>query len=96
MLGANFENSLLYYYFKKHHDVRFKEFTEISQRLRPVDTASRDIEVGYFLEGSYFSKSKGRKSVVGENGTLIDIMDKEAVSYFGDEEFLYVANNDRK
>ena len=32
---------------------------------------------------------------VGENGTLIEIMDKEAVSYFGGEAFLYVANNDR-
>jgi hypothetical protein len=48
MLGANFENSLLYYYFKKHDDVRFKEFGEISQRLRPVGTGSRSIEVCYF------------------------------------------------
>jgi hypothetical protein len=94
MLGANFENSLLHFPFKKHHDVRFKEFTEISQRLRAVETGSRDIEVCYFLEDSYFSKSKGRKPV-GEDGTLIEIMDKEAVSYFGDEKFLYVANNDR-
>jgi hypothetical protein len=93
MLGANFENSLLHFSFKKHHDVRFKEFTEISQRLEPVETASRDIEVCYFLEDSYFSKSKGMKSV--GNGTLIEMMDKEAVSYFDGEEFLYVANNDR-
>jgi hypothetical protein len=38
MLGANFESSLLYYYFKKQHSVRFEEFTEISQRLEPADT----------------------------------------------------------
>ena len=94
MLGANFENSLLYYYFRKRHGIRFEESKEISQRLRPVETASRDIRGLLLLEGSYFSKSKGRKSV-GENGILIEMMDKEAVSYFGDKEFLYVANNDR-
>ncbi len=95
MLGANFENSLPYYYFKKHHDVRFKEFTEISQRLRPVKTAIRDIEICYFLEDSYFSKSKGNKKPIGQNGTIIEMMDAAAVSYFDGEEFLYVANNDR-
>ena len=93
MLGANFDNSLLYYWFRKC-GVRFEEFKEISQRLRPVQTANRAIEICYFLEGSYFSKSKARKSL-GDEGTLIEIMDEAAVSCFGNEEFLYITNNDR-
>ena len=93
MLGANFENSLLYYWFQKRYGIQFQEFKNISQRLRPVETGNRDIEICYFIDG-FFSKSKGRKSL-GDEGTLIEIMDEAAVSYFGDEEFLYVANNDR-
>ena len=93
MLGANFENSLLYYWFQKRYGIQFQEFKDISQRLRPVETGNRDIEICFFVDG-FFSKSKARKSL-GEEGTLIEIMDEAAVSYFGDEEFLYVANNDR-
>ena len=56
-----------------------------------METGNRDIEICYFLEGSYFSKSKGRRTF-GEEGTLIEIMDKAAVSCFGNEEFLYVTS----
>ena len=93
MLGANFEDSLLYYWFQKRYGIQFQEFKDISQHLRLVETGNRDIEICYFVEG-FFSKSKGRKSL-GDEGTLVEIMDEAAVSYFGDEEFLYVANNDR-
>ena len=69
MLGANFEDSLLYYWFQKQYGTRFHEFKDISQRLRRVETGNRDIEICYFLEGSYFSKSKGRESL-GMKGHL--------------------------
>ncbi len=95
MLGANFENSLLYHWFQKQYGTRFQEFNEISQHLRPVETASRAIEICYFIEGSYFSKSMGKKCF-GQQGTLVEIMDKAAVEFFGDEKFLYIANNDRE
>ena len=94
MLGANFERSMLYEWFRRYHRVRFRAFDPIKQHLRAVATSGRDIRVHYFLDRSFFSKHKAKQA--GDDGTaIIEAMDREAASVFGPEPFLYVTNNDR-
>ena len=61
MLGANFERSMLYDWFRRYHGVRFRAFDPIKRRLRAVATSGRDIRVHYFLDRSFFSKHKAKQ-----------------------------------
>jgi hypothetical protein len=95
MLGANFEDSLLYHWFKRFYGVKFVECAEISKHLRPVNPRTREIEIAYLLADPYFSKRKAKEEI-SRGVTLSDLMDKEALSFFSGQKFLYVTNNDRK
>ena len=94
MLGANFERSMIYDWFQRYHRVGFREFEPIKEHLRPVVSRSREIRVFYFLERSFFSKHKAKQRGSG-GGAIIEAMDREAASLFGEAPFLYVTNNDR-
>jgi hypothetical protein len=94
ILGANFERSMLYDWFRRYYGVRFEEFESIKRHLREVKPTNRDIRIYYFLDGRFFSKFKANQ--VGSDGSaIIDAMDRKAAALFAGEPFLYVTNKDR-
>ncbi len=102
IMGANCGRSLLWDWFSRyhkigfhdrHHEVKFSEFTEITGNLRGNGgNSNRKVEIAYFLDEPYFSKYKAGQETV-EGRKVIERMDREALSYFGEKEkFLWVAN----
>ncbi len=67
----------------------------IIEKLRPAPDVGHRLRISYLIPEMNASKYAYNKS--DEAGALLlDRMDKFAVEAFGDERFLYVANNDRK
>ncbi len=94
LLGANLEDSVLYHWFKQL-GVQFIEEKGITCELRqiPADLGER-VRISYFIPGRHMSKSLSAKEAK-DGGTLIDRMDELALREFGDEQFVYISNNDR-
>lgn len=94
ILGANVEDSLLVRWLDRN-DYKLVEHKEIKSRLRkaPSNLGNR-LRVSYFIPDRAFSKALSNRVVDGSS--LIDRMDRTVVDVFGDERFLYVANNSRK
>ena len=94
LLGANVEDSLLFHWLKKFHELRMGPHDEITSRLR-TDIKPMSCEIGYFFENRNFSKYLYNTVATGSE-TFIDLMDKNVIGRFGNEQLLYVSNNDRK
>src|SRR5271166_3143240 len=62
MLGANFQDSLLFDWFTRNNKVTFTEFSPISNKLQCAETSKRNIKIGYLLEEQFFSKYKGNQT----------------------------------
>ena len=94
LLGANLEDSMLFRWFKEQ-GVRFTEENGIARKLRktPEDLGER-IRISYFITGRHMSKTLSAKEAK-DGGILIDRMDELAWEQFGDEQFVYISNNDR-
>jgi len=95
LLGANVADSMLYHWFAGL-GVRFIEEKGIVSGLRqvPADLGER-LRISYFVPGKHFSKSLSRTEANG-GGILSDKMDELALKEFGEEPFIYIANNGRK
>ena len=93
-MGANVQDSMLYDWLTRFHAMEPHEFQEIAQGLQ-TDLSTRNCQIHYFFEDRAFSKSLYHSSD-NDGKTWIDRMDHEALRCFGDDSFLYVANNDRK
>lgn len=97
LLGANIEDSLLYHWLFKYHDTEFKRNSQIYQNLRftehPPETGER-LRINYLLKGRGFSKYLAGKELGEDGRTWMDGLDKAALDYIGDREFLYAINND--
>ena len=96
LLGANVCDSLVYQWLTRFHGYKFVEHAPIKSQLRsfPRDIGSR-LKISYFIPCRHASKSLYEKTAT-TGGKLIDAMDRMAMEGFGAEQFLYVANNDRK
>lgn len=103
LMGANMENSLLFKWFSKYHQVDFSEATEITDSLRYTQHAenfSERLTINYLLEKDKpYSKHLRDKKYEGKNPkyldkTLMDVIDRVVLKNLNGERFLLVANND--
>ena len=96
ILAANIEQSLLYKWFSRFHQVKFEEDKRISDSLRFIEhdeKTGKRVELYYFLDDRKYSKYRRDTKLEGEKN-VGTIMDELAVNFIGDSEFLYVTNND--
>ena len=94
LMGANVRSSMLFDWLQRFHGLRTREFVEVSDQLRE-EPSNKRCQIHYFFEDVHFSKYL-YQSTASDGSTLIDRMDREVVSLFREDDFLYVANNDRK
>ena len=93
-MGANVQDSMVYDWLTRFHKIDPMEFSPIAGRLT-TELKPRNCVIRYFFEERYFSKNL-YQSLDGEGATWIDRMDNEVVQLFGNQPYLYVANNGRK
>lgn len=98
MMGAHFEDSMLFDYFKRCK-VKFTPFQPIIKRLRQVTPLNREVTISYLLNSTSYSKTMGKRLLQkvddGGDQQLVDRMDCEALKYFLGRDFLCVQNIDR-
>ena len=95
MLGAHFEDSLLYDWFTRYYGVKFVPFEPIMQEMQVVSPRNREVKIRYLVDAPFFSKELAGRRLEDSQEILIDRMDQEALDYFDGKEFLYVENKDR-
>jgi hypothetical protein len=95
MLGAHFEDSLLYDWFTRYYGVKFVPFEPIMQELQVVSPCNREVQIRYLVDTPFFSKELAGRLLDDSQEILIDRMDQEVLDHYGDEKFLYVENKDR-
>ena len=95
MLGAHFEDSLLYDWFTRYYGVKFVPFEPIMKELQAVSPCNREVKIRYLVDTPFFSKELANRTLTDSEQILIDRMDQEVLDHYGDEKFLYVENKDR-
>ena len=97
IMGANFEESLLFKHFKAFYSVEFVKKSNFYKNLRYTThkgILDNRVKIFYFLENKNYSKyrrdSSFRDQTVGEKMNYI------CCDFFKNEKFLYILNNDYK
>jgi len=96
-MGANIVSSMLFNWFSNYHDVQFSNNDEIINNLRKGSDATLlgdRLNVSYFLNDRGFSKYFGNKELPNSEHTVLSAMDHAVIKEFGDNDILYVCNND--
>lgn len=97
LMGANIEASMLFNWFSNYHDVQFRNNHEIISDLRKDKNSTSlggRLNVSYFLNDRGFSKYFGNKELPDSKHTVLSAMDHAVINEFGDQDILYVCNND--
>jgi hypothetical protein len=87
IMSANFEESILYIWFKNRHNILFNEFTSISKNLRSLP--DKKIQLFYYLDRDYSMTMRNNDWNVGQQ---IDHLLNDSCTC--KDEWLYMANND--
>ena len=92
MMGANFENSLLYQYWSVFCDVKFIPFEPITKHLcyTTYNNGSR-LTIRYLQEKNW-SKHSARQQVGGKE--KLDYFAELVDNFMGDHKFIYMTNKD--
>ena len=92
MMGANFEQSLLYRYWSDYCSVVFRSFTPIVQQLRYYQYSNGDRLTLRYLQEADWSKYSANKLIKGK--TKLDYFAEVVARFMGEREFIYMTNND--
>jgi len=94
LLAANINDSLLYHWFTKYHQIQFEPHQAITKNLRfETHTGLSDlVDIRYFIDRQDYSKYLRDRVVDGQEVTIGEQMDKLAVSHFDGKDFLVVTN----
>ena len=94
LLGANVSDSLLYQWLKRYHKQTLYSH-EIDAQLN-TDIKPSNCTVAYFYSSRNFSKTLNQSTTdKSTDKTVIESMDEQAARLFGQDKFLFVANNGR-
>ena len=95
IMGANFEDSLLYHWLHKHASYPIEEHSVLTGLLRNEhhDFSNR-ARIHYLIEKDRFSKLL-KTTTVGDQ-KLIEVMDETVGKFFDGKDFLWVRNNNDK
>ena len=94
MMGANFEQSLLYKYWSDYRGVKFVPFKPIVKNLRFTEHNNGHRLTIRYLQEVNWSKTISKKSTNGES--YLEKHTKTVREFMGDKEFLYMTNNSDK
>lgn len=95
LLGANIEESMLYHWLERYHQLTFKPHLEIQRALRNVQTVGQRATIYYFLNGERTaSKDAYGQTYLGKS--IIEEMDILTAQLFGNDAFLYSTNKGRR
>jgi hypothetical protein len=94
MMGANFEQSMLYKYWSDYCGVKFQSFTPIVIKLRYIKYINGDRLTIRYLQEANWSKTASKKSTNGES--YLEKHTKTVREFMGDNDFLYMTNNSDK
>jgi hypothetical protein len=92
IMGANFEQSLLHHYWSIFCGVDFIPFHEITANLRYTKYDNGERLTIHYLQEENWSKHSAGKLVNGK--TKLDHFAKLVEKFMGDQEFIYMTNND--
>ena len=94
MMGANFEQSLLYKYWSEYCGVKFQPFKPISEKLRYINYKNGDRLTIRYLQEANWSKTASKKLDNGQS--YLERHTKSVRDFMLDKHFLYMTNNSDK